>query len=262
MDSVPSEVPQFIDGEPVLLRVRLAPEWKKYRCITCGLACIAGGYGLPLCLAYWLCAADCRQEEANSFTLALTPTALHYRMKVYDCGVCCQKTTIKTVPLDKIQDVMLISDCCGDCCGFVPRAGTPYRILVQTAGLSGGPEGVAELSLQCIEDPEGFRARVMAAKRALTSATNIPHGGAAGAGKEQQHQYINPAAGALSPVAVAPYAGGAGYATAPYGGPGFAPPGGYAPATDMRPVLAVLERIEAALNEGLTRVHAAQPAAR
>lgn len=51
--------------------------------------------------------------EAASFSLYLTPTALHYKMKQYACGCCCQNTTTKSIPLDKIQDIELISDCCG-----------------------------------------------------------------------------------------------------------------------------------------------------
>lgn len=78
------------------------------------------------------------------------------------------------------QDILLVSDCCGDTCGYVTKPGTPYQMHVQTSGGSGSSEasGGAELVVFCLEDMEGFRAKVLAAKRSLISPA-----GASGASK-------------------------------------------------------------------------------
>lgn len=93
--------------EPILASFQLDEEhWKTYRCCTCvaATAPIAGGLGFLLVgIPYWLCGGPCRNEEAQSFSLHLTPTSLHYKMKTYSCGCCCQVTTTKSIPLDKIQ---------------------------------------------------------------------------------------------------------------------------------------------------------------
>jgi len=97
----------------------------------------------------------------------------------YGCGVCCKETTTKNIPLDKIQDVMVQADCCGDCCGCSGGDQKPYQLHIQTAGLS-GPAG-AELSVYCLDDINGFRQAVLNAKRALNSVGPAP--AFAGAGK-------------------------------------------------------------------------------
>lgn len=123
---------------------------------------------------------------------------------------------------------MLVSNCVGDCCEFAAK-GKPWQIHIQTAGFSGGggKEGIGrpELLVFCIENPEAFRSSVMAAKRALMGAA-LP--GLIGAGKDGNPlTVISPGAGAASLRA-----GGA----------------------DNGAVLAVLERIEKAVNEGVARL--------
>lgn len=221
--------------EPVIATFDLEPVlWKRWRCCTCASSFLASGassgVGFPLALGYWLCGGSCREEELKSFSLYLTPTALHYKLKLFGFGCCCQTTTTKTIPLDKIQDVELISDCCGDTCGWVQAAGKPYKLHVQTAGMS-GPEGGAELTVICVRDPEGLRAKVLAAKRGLTGGASAPPQVAMG--------------GAASPFLSSPHAGGAG--AVPVGNP-------ILPPVATQHVVAVLERIERALNDGLAEM--------
>ena len=102
----------------------------------------------------------------------------------YACGCCCQTTITKSVPLDKIQDVNIISDCCGDCCGCSEGPNQPYKMYVQTAGQS---NPVAELSTFCIENVADFRAKVLAAKRALGGSSSSS---AAGAGKDGEGGWV------------------------------------------------------------------------
>jgi hypothetical protein len=96
-----------IDGEPVLFHARLTNKWYRYRAIDCccKLTWIPFSIsGIPLLgLPYLCCAASCREKEYASFSLALTQTALHYTLKQYGCGCCCQSTVKKSIPLDKIQ---------------------------------------------------------------------------------------------------------------------------------------------------------------
>ena len=148
---------------------------------------------------------------------------------MYQCACCCQATSTKTIPLDKIQDVMIVSDCCGDCCGYVATKGTPYQLHIQTAG-RGTPE--AELSVFCVENISEFRAAVLLAKRTMAAAAPAAAGG--------EKVALNPAHG----IAVA--AGGGAAAAA---------------AADQAMVVRVLERIEAALQEGLGEMRARRSSA-
>jgi hypothetical protein len=131
-----------------------------------------------------------------------------------------------------VQDVMIVSDCCGDCCGYVKTPGTPWQLHVQTAG-RGTPE--AELTVFCVENIQEFRAAVLQAKRTLAAAA--PAGAPAAAGADKV--LANPA-----------YLAGSG------GGGGAAPA-----AADQAMVVRVLERIEAALSEGVAEARAARAAA-
>lgn len=207
------------DGEPIIMRAQLSERrWRWWRFCTCSAA-FAQLY--PILTPIYFCAGySARKEEAESFSLTLTPHAIHYTQKLYACACCCQNTTTKTIPLDKVQDVMIVSDCCGDCCGYAEAGGAPYQLHVQTAG-QGTP--TPELSVFCLSNMTEFRAAVLAAKRQLTEAAG---GGAAaadgGAGADKGTK--NPAFGAA--------AGG----------------------NEM--VVRVLERIEAALNEGLRDMRA------
>lgn len=99
-------------GEAVLASFQLSDRWYKYRFCTCigaGGACFCA----VACL-YGLCGGSSRVAEKESFVLEITASAIHFKQKFYGCGCCCQTTVNKSIPLDKVQDVMLISDCCGD----------------------------------------------------------------------------------------------------------------------------------------------------
>jgi GTPase Era involved in 16S rRNA processing len=74
------------------------------------------------------------------------------------------------IPLDKIQDIELVSDWCGDTCGYVKKAGDIYQLHFQTAGQ--GTEK-AELSVFCIENPREFKKSVLDAKARVRTDTTI-----------------------------------------------------------------------------------------
>lgn len=229
-----------LDGELVLLRASLDREhWMCWRCCQCvGMDPFMWFTGVPLGAAlYGLLGRSCREAEADSFELVLTASALHYKQKTYSLGFCCQTTVTRVVPLDKIQDVVLVSDCCGDRCGFVPVAGRPYRLEVQTAGVG---VQLPEVAVACINDIESFRTEVMAAKRrALGLAQGTP-GSASGAAK-----YAAAAASSSQAMAAEIHAATSGFTTG----------------ADTAAVLAVLERIERAVTEGVGHLRSQQRAA-
>lgn len=191
----------------MLLAAELSSKWRAYRNCTCSLASMAPMmFGVPACLVfapiYSLCCGKARAEEAESWQLVLTPTTLHFKRKLYACGCCCQSTESKSIPLDKIQDLALVSDCCGDCCGFSDGEGVPWQMRVQTAGSSGGDGNAqsAELVAFCVKDVEAFRRKVLEAKRAMLrggSSGGAAPKEAAGAAAESA------AAGVSSPEAAA-----------------------------------------------------------
>ena len=131
----------------VLLDAKLSPRWLTWRFWTCAASC------LHLCPIlgplYLLCGRSCREEEASSFRLTLTNHALQFQQMQYSCGCCCRSIATKSIPLDKIQDVMLKGDCCGDCCGCSEGNLKPYQLHIQTAGSAGGENSAAELSVYC-----------------------------------------------------------------------------------------------------------------
>jgi hypothetical protein len=162
----------LVPGETILLRANLKKEkWMKYRCVTCSLKCIATIYIAPICVpAYAFFAGSCRKEEADSFELILTNQNIHFRQMIYQYGFCCQTSGTKTIPLEKIQDIALISDWIGDSCGVVDKAGETYQLHVQTAAMGGV---IPELCVYCIENPREFKVKVMDAKNKIVSATTI-----------------------------------------------------------------------------------------
>lgn len=222
---------ELVDGEPVLFRATLSPRWKSWRCMTVTLATLPGG-GPFFLFGCWYClfAGSCRETELKSHDLVLTPTALHLKQSTYECGCCCQTTTKKTVPLEKITDVAIVSDCCGDCCGWSEAPGRPYQLHVQTAGTSGA-DGRPEMSIYCIVDPEGLRSRVLNAKRQLAGL-----GGGPLASPMMPQQMFMAGPGGLS---------GAGKDA------GMMPPAVAVFGSDTRQAVAVLERIEGALTEAI-----------
>jgi hypothetical protein len=160
---------ELLENETIILRANLVKQnWMCFRCCTCSwsVAHISFIWG-PI---YGLFGGMCRREEADSFELILTDQNIHWKQKLYICGLCCQSTTTKVIPLDKIQDIELVSDCCGDTCGYVNKAGDIYQVHFQTAGQ--GTEK-AELSVFCIENPREFKKSVLDAKARVRTDTTI-----------------------------------------------------------------------------------------
>jgi len=155
----------------------------------------------------------------------------------FACVPLCSLCPPLPLPLSSppLQDVILVSNCCGDCCGFAPK-GSPWQVHIQTAGSSianGGRAG-AELVVMCLQSPEEFRSQVLAAKRRAADPAAMAAYARTGA-----------SAGAASGVSVGAgkEGGGAGGIELRSGSGGG---GG-----DNAAVVAVLERIERALNEGI-----------
>jgi hypothetical protein len=162
----------LVPGEEIILQAKLKKDkWMRYRCITCSLKFLATVYLAPLCVPlYSLLGGSCREEEADSFDLILTNQNLHCKQLLYTCGFCCQQSGTKVIPLEKIQDMSLVSDWIGDQCGIVDTRGEVYQIHVQTAGM-----GIAlpELIIICIDNPREFKKTVLQAKANLAQDTNI-----------------------------------------------------------------------------------------
>lgn len=94
--------PTEIDGEPILLSVELSEKWKSMRACTCCCVMTAATFGagaVTIAPLYLLLCGGARQAEADSFYLYLTPTALHARQKIFQCGCCCQTTETKVIPV-------------------------------------------------------------------------------------------------------------------------------------------------------------------
>jgi hypothetical protein len=156
----------LVPGEQIILQANLRKDkWKTYRYATCCCRYVSTIYGAPCGILYWLLGDSCRQEEADSFELVLTNQNLHFRQKLYQCGCCWQASGTKTIPLDRIQDIALVSDAVGDCFRVVDTPGEVYQLHVQTAASS---SVIAELSVYCIENPREFKRRVLEAKNAIS----------------------------------------------------------------------------------------------
>jgi hypothetical protein len=162
----------FVSGEEIVLRASLRKDrWMKYRCVRCSLACAATVYLAPLCIPiYALFGVSCREEEADSFELVLTNQNIHFRQKLFGCGICCQQTQNKVIPLHRIQDISLVSDWIGDSCGVVDKAGEAYQIQVQTAAM-GTP--LPELCVYCIDNPREFKQKVLEAKNRMGTTESV-----------------------------------------------------------------------------------------
>jgi len=160
---------ELLQNETVLLRANLLKEnWMCFRCCTCSWSIAHVSFlWAPI---YGLLGSRCRKAEADSFELILTDQNIHWRQKQYSCGLCCQSTKTKVIPLDKIQDIELVSDWCGDKCCYVDKAGDIYQVHFQTAGQ--GTEK-AELSVFCIENPREFKKHVLDAKARVITDTHI-----------------------------------------------------------------------------------------
>jgi hypothetical protein len=166
----------LVPGEQIILQAKLKKDrWIKYRCVTCSLRCLATIYLAPLCIpAYAFCADNCRKEEADSFDLILTNQNLHCKQFLYQYGFCCQTSGTKVIPLEKIQDISLVSDWIGDNCGIVDKKGEIYQLQVQTAAMG---TMLPELCVYCIEEPREFKRKVMEAKANLNSGQDKSVGG-------------------------------------------------------------------------------------
>jgi hypothetical protein len=160
---------ELLHNENVILRADLnKSNYMCYRCCTCSWA--LGGLSIYWGPIYGLLGYSCRKAEAESFELILTDQNIHWRQKQYICGLCCQSTKTKVIPLDKIQDIELVSDWCGDNCGYVNKRGDIYQLHFQTAGQGGT---VPELSVFCIENPREFKKSVLDLKAKVITDTNI-----------------------------------------------------------------------------------------
>jgi hypothetical protein len=158
----------LVEGEVIILRAKLRKDrWIKWRCVTCTCRFISTVYFAPIAVPiYALFGGGCREEEADSFELILTNQNIHFRQKLYGCGLCCQESGSKVIPLDRIQDIALISDWVGDKCGIVDSPGELYQVQVQTAAMG---TMLPELCVVCIENPREFKKAVMEAKNKLKS---------------------------------------------------------------------------------------------
>lgn len=163
----------FVPGEEVILQAKLRKNaWMKHRRVTCGLKCCSGAVYLgPLTmLGYCLFGGSCRQEEVDSFELVLTNKNIYCKQMLYKYGVCCQTSGTITIPLEKIQDVQVISDWMGDCCGIVEQKGDVYQLHVQTAAMGGF---APELVVFCLEDIRDFKKKVIEARNVLKSGDQL-----------------------------------------------------------------------------------------
>lgn len=160
----------LVAGETIILRANLRKDkWKCYRCVRCSMGIAGTVYFAPIFLPiYAFCGGSCRQEEADSFELILTNQNIHFRQKLYGCGVCCQQTQTKVIPLHRIQDISLVSDWIGDNCGVVDTAGEAYQLQVQTAAMG---TMMPELCVYCIENPREFKQKVLEAKNRVGAST-------------------------------------------------------------------------------------------
>lgn len=157
-------------GESVLFTAKLKyNRWERFRCVNCSLLCFRSYLGIPFIPFYALFGGNCRRSEAESFELVVTNHNIHFSQKLYMFGFCSQNTQSKIIPLDKIQDIVLVSNCCGDTCGYVDKPGDIYQLHFQTAG-QGTP--IPELSVFCIENPREFKRMVLEAKQRVTSQTS------------------------------------------------------------------------------------------
>lgn len=252
------------DHEVVLLEARLSPRWRTWRFWMCSASCL---HLCPLLSPlYLLCGASCRQEEAASFRMTLTAHAINFQQMLYTCGCCCSSVTTKSIPLDKVQDVMLKGDCCGDCCGCSEGNLKPYQLHIQTAGQS-GENSAAELSAYCacicardLPPPHTlfllFPLTLFALSPpcpSLNSLLALPTSAAAAprAGVEDAEGFRKAVMGAKRALTV----GAAGAGTTMAG----ADKGGSEGAAQVQ-MLRVLERIEAAIAEGVTTLRSPQRA--
>ena len=156
----------FVPGEEVILQAVLRKDrWMKYRCVTCSMRCLAANYFAPIFVPMYACfGGSCRREEADSFELVLTNKNLYCRQMLYNCGLCCQTSGTIAIPLEKIQDIQLISNWVGDSCGIVDKKGDVYQLYVQTAAMGGM---APELMVFCIENIREFKMKVIEARNAL-----------------------------------------------------------------------------------------------
>ena len=152
----------FVQGEHIVLQASLYKDgWKCHRCLNFGSQAGKNPFLCCLSMCFCMCGSGHRTEEADSFELVLTNRNIHFKQMKYEYGLCFQKTQTKIIPLEKIQDISLGSDCMGDMCGYANQRGEAYELHVQTAGQGGSDP---ELSIFCIENPREFKKKVLEAK--------------------------------------------------------------------------------------------------
>lgn len=142
------------------------------------LGCVCGGFTCMPCIKGNV------NDRANSLYVAVTKDEILFCQKqiktCWRCYPCDQGETRKTIPLDRVQDVVLKAPA-GDCC----PAQMLHVVEVQTAGSSGGGlESAAELVLQGLENSQRFVDTVRKLKREKghTEFDGASGGGARGTG--------------------------------------------------------------------------------
>jgi len=146
----------------------------RLRCILCGLSCIPayGWMAAPFLACFGYFAHDNARDEAVARNLRVTREEIIYTVHRHKAGFrsdCSDVGTVtKSVPVDRLQDVLL-KEPAGGCC----VKEILYRAEVQTAANSGvgaptidNPAGArAELSLAGLKQPHKFRDLVLGLKK-------------------------------------------------------------------------------------------------
>jgi len=147
----------------------------KQKCMLCFLSCIPmyGWVASPFLFCYSFGVHDNVRDEALVRNLRVTREEIIYTVGKHKAGWRCDcsdvGTVTKTVPVDRLQDVLL-KEPAGGC---IVRE-TLYRAEVQTAANSGGVAQVtinnptgdrAELSLVGLKQPHKFRDLVLGLKK-------------------------------------------------------------------------------------------------
>ena len=114
-------------------------------CMCAAVGAISNGIGAIVALPYWLCCGKYRKEEIQKTHMYLTRSSIVLDRFVYQCGCCCYKQVSsppprlccsahttgrpqerKTVPLEKVQDVALSTDCeLRGCCDYTTPLAPP-----------------------------------------------------------------------------------------------------------------------------------------
>lgn len=156
----------FIGGITILTGARAA----QHPPTALGLVAVGLFIMLIVPVLYWQGCRRSRDEEAVRTVAHLTKNHVYLIRYFYSLGCCCYRSTLRVIPLDRIQDVALSDNWLANLCAWSAPGTTHFKMEIQSAGSSGGK--AAELIVLCIEDPDGFRNRVLAARRSLMGKAN------------------------------------------------------------------------------------------